>query len=363
MESDAFGFPNRFGHAPEVSGHAPGRVNLMGEHTDYNEGYVLPVAIPQQTIAEVARRGGLDVRAASANQDRGRLVTYRLGEESRRGSWIDYVQGVTAELRRRDIPLEGFDLWIRSAVPVGSGLSSSAALEVSLLRALRELYHFSMDDITLALAGQRAENDLVGAPVGIMDQMASSLASVTAALFLDTRTLESERIPIPAGIEIAVIDSGVRHDHAAGAYRVRRQECEEAARRLGVRALRDVPLARMSDIEALPPLFRKRARHVVTENARVLQSVGALRHEDFVCLGEIFAASHMSQRDDFEVSVPEVDRIVKAADADLDVFGARLTGGGFGGSIVLLAAAGRGRKAAERVLVRARAYGARIVAP
>ncbi|HEY6146388.1 MAG TPA: galactokinase [Thermoanaerobaculia bacterium] len=338
----ASGFREVFGRPAEGAGEAHGRVNLIGEHTDYNGGFVLPTAIPQKTRAEVARRADATVRAASASEDGGRPSEYALGREARRRGWIDYVQGVTAELARLGLAVSGFDLWIRSTVPTGAGLSSSAALEVSVLRALRDLFGLALDDVSLALAGQRAENDLVGAPVGVMDQMASSLAAEGVALFLDTRSLEYERIPIPPQAEIAVIDSGVRHDHASGDYRKRREECEEAARLLGVRQLRDVSAGRLADVEKLPEPLNRRARHVVTENARVLEAADALRRRDLELLGRLFDASHDSLRDDFEVSVPAVDAIVAAARAHTDVFGARLTGGGFGGSVVILGREGCG---------------------
>ncbi len=357
-ESDAGRkFRDVFGRDPEVAAEAPGRVNLIGEHTDYNGGFVLPTAIPQKTRAEIARRPDRRVRAASAEVDGGRISEYVLGEEARRGAWIDYVQGVTAELARQGLALPGFDLWLRSAVPVGSGLSSSAALEVSLLRALRDAARLPLDDVAIALAGQRAENDLVGAPVGMMDQMASSLADTGVALFLDTRTLASQRIPIPAGAQILVIDSGVRHDHAAGDYRKRRAECEEAARQLGVRELRDWPADRLGDLDRLPEPLRRRARHVVTENQRVLEAVTALRDQDLSLLGRLFNASHDSERDDFEVSVPPVEAIVNAARGEAEVFGARLTGGGFGGSVVALASKSD-PELSRRIVERAVASGA-----
>ena len=332
----ASSFREVFGRAPEGAAEAPGRVNLIGEHTDYNGGFVLPTAIPQKTRAEVARRPDGKVRAASASQEGGNVAEYELGRESRRRGWIDYVQGVTAELARRGLPVSGFDLWVTSTVPTGAGLSSSAALEVAVLRALRDLFGLALDDVSLALAGQRAENDLVGAPVGLMDQMASTLAAQGIALFLDTRSLEYERIPIPPQAEIAVIDSGVRHDHASGDYRKRREECEEAARLLGVRELRDVSADRLPEVSRLPEPLNRRARHVITENARVREAAAALRARDLELLGRLFDASHESMRDDFEVSVTEVDAIVSAARAHTDVFGARLTGGGFGGSVVIL---------------------------
>ncbi|HEY6051073.1 MAG TPA: galactokinase [Thermoanaerobaculia bacterium] len=332
----ASGFREAFGRPPEGAGEAHGRVNLIGEHTDYNGGFVLPTAIPQKTRAEVARRADAKVRAASASEDGGRPSEYALGRESRRRGWIDYVQGVTAELSRLGLAASGFDLWIRSTVPTGAGLSSSAALEVSVLRALRDLFGLALDDVSLALAGQRAENDLVGAPVGVMDQMASSLAAEGVALFLDTRSLQYERIPIPPQAEIAVIDSGVRHDHASGDYRKRREECEEAARLLGVRELRDVSAGRLADVETLPEPLNRRARHVVTENARTLQAAELLEGGDVEGVGALMDESHRSLRDDFEVSRPELDTMVALARRDGACLGARMTGAGFGGCAVAL---------------------------
>ena len=361
-DADDEGFARRFGRPPEVARDAPGRVNLIGEHTDYNGGFVLPTAIPRKTRAETAGNGGRTVRAASADAGEGRVAEYDLGDERRRGAWIDYVQGLTQALGRRGAAISGFDLWIRSDVPPGSGLSSSAALEIAVLRALRALFALPLDDVELARLGQRAENDLVGAPVGIMDQMASSLAEPGVALFLDTRTLAFERIPVPSAADLVVVDSGVRHDHAAGDYRVRRAECEEAARLLGIPQLRDLPPGRRADVEKLPEPYRRRARHVVTENDRVLAAAEALRRGDLERLGGLFDASHDSQRDDFEVSVPAVDRIVDAARREPGVLGARLTGGGFGGSVLVLARAPAGREIGERVAAAA-GGGARMVLP
>jgi len=359
------GFRRHFGRDSDLVREAPGRVNLIGEHTDYNGGLVLPTAIPQTTRAEVARRAGRTVRAVSADRPEEGRLEYELGQESRRGLWIDYVQGVSAELARRNIALGGFDLSVTSRVPVGAGLSSSAALEISVARALRDLFRFELDDVELALVGQRAENDLVGAPVGVMDQMASSLAAPGTALLLDTRSLETERIEIPRAAEIVVIDSGARHDHARGEYRKRRAECEEAAHRLGVRQLRDARLDRMADIDRLPDPLNRRARHVVTEGARVLEAARALRGGDLEGLGRLFDASHDSQRDDFGVSAPAIEALVRSARAHESAYGARLTGGGFGGSVVILAREGFGADIGRRVLREAEseAPNARAVVP
>ena len=339
-------FQTLFGVPPAVSEDAPGRVNLIGEHTDYNGGFVLPAAIPQRTRVEAAPRADNTVRLWSAQFPDQAIQTFTLGQEERTGGWVDYIKGITRLLAAA--PIRGFDARIESAVPVGGGLSSSAALEIAAGRALRTLFALSMDDLELARVGQRAESEFVGAPVGIMDQMACSFADTTAALFLDTRTLEYERVPLPPGAALLVIDSGVTHDHAAGDYRVRRNECAEAARQLGVPELRDVTDVR--DVERLPPPLNRRARHVVTENARVLETVRALRAEDCRRVGDLFEQSHASMRDDFEVSIGAIDVLVQIASGLQGVHGARLTGGGFGGSIVALADASMARTAADQIV-------------
>jgi galactokinase len=355
--SEGKSFVDLFGRAPEVRADAPGRVNLIGEHTDYSGGFVLPVAIPQRTRVEMATRVGPLARAWSANISSGEpqeIEEYRLGEEEPGHGWLDYVQGVTEVLRKAGHSLRGFDVRIESDVPYGGGLSSSAALEVSLLRALREAFHLDLDDVQLALAGQKAENDLVGAPVGIMDQMASSLGDETTALFLDTRNLTYERIPLPTQCELLVIDSGISHRHASGEYKTRRRECETAAELLRVPQLRDVGIQEIWRLALLPEPLDRRARHVITENARVRSAVAALRERDLPRLGKLLDASHESLKNDYEVSIPQIDRLVELAKEEPEVYGARLTGGGFGGAIVAVANRGTGRAAGEKV---ARRYG------
>jgi galactokinase len=318
----------------EFAASAPGRVNLIGEHTDYNGGFVLPMAIPQRTRVELRKQPGARVRAESAGVDA--AAEFVLGEEAPRGAWWDYLQGVTWVLRRERLAIGGFALRIRSDVPVGAGLSSSAALCVATLRVLREAFSLALDDLAVAQLAQKVETDFVGAPVGIMDQMASSLADDRTALFLDARSLAHERIPLPSDAAVLVIDSGIRHSHATGDYRVRRQECEQAARLLGVPQLRDAGVADLDRIARLPEPFSRRARHVVTEDARVLGAIEALRVRDLRSIGRLFTESHASMRDDFQISLPEIDRLVRIALAAPGVLGARLTGGGFGGSIVAI---------------------------
>ncbi|HEX7086327.1 MAG TPA: galactokinase [Vicinamibacterales bacterium] len=343
-------FARLFGGPFTHEAFACGRVNLIGEHTDYNGGFVLPTAIPQATTAVVAPGRGRTVRAWSADIDGGGSpVEYELGREQPGRGWIDYVQGTTVALSRAGFAVQGFDVAFRSFVPVGSGLSSSAALEVSLLRAIRSLFALTLDDVTLAKIGRAAETDFVGAPIGIMDQMSASLASPGEALFIDTRTLETARVPLPPGTELLVINSGVAHSHAGGDYRTRRAECERAAELLGVRELRDLGVADLARVSELPPPLDRRARHVITENQRVLDAVEAMREGRADELGRLFDESHASQRDDYEVSVPEIDLLVALASEEPAVYGARLTGGGFGGSIVALVRDGEAAAVGARI--------------
>jgi len=331
----------------EVHAEAPGRVNLIGEHTDYQDGFVLPSAVPQRTHAILQVRRDQIVRASSA--ELGAPIEYELTREQAGKGWGDYVQGVTWALAQQGVHVGGFDLRIRSEVPIGSGLSSSAALEVATLRALRTAFELDLPDVALAQTAQRAEVEFVGVPVGIMDQMASSLASEHAALFLDTRSLYFERIAFPSNFELVVLDSGVAHQHAGGDYVTRRREAEEAARQLGVPRLRDLSMDQLDQLSTLPMVLARRARHIVSENQRVLEAKESLLSGDVRRLGRLFNASHRSLRDDYQVSVAAVDLLVECAINDREVFGARLTGGGFGGAVVIAAAAGSGWAVAHRV--------------
>jgi galactokinase len=326
-------FQTLFGRPPAVRTQVPGRVNLMGDHTDYNDGLVLPAAIPQQTVAEIALRDDRVVRVWSETYADAGIIEYRLGEEQRQRDWADYVRGITAVLGPA-IPGRGFEARIASSVPLGSGLSSSAALEIAVARGLRDLFALALPDVELAKACRRAEHDFVGAPVGIMDQMACMFASERAALFLDTRSMDWRAVPLPPDLGLFVIHSGLAHRHVDGGYVTRRRECEAAAGSLGVTTLRDLGEADLPAIVAsLPDPLGRRVRHVCTENQRVVDTIEALEAGDVAAVGRIFNASHASLRDDYEVSIPEVDVLVEAARAH-GAFGARITGGGFGGSIV-----------------------------
>ncbi len=343
-------FRDLYGRDPAVAAEAPGRVNLIGEHTDYNGGFVLPTVIPQRTTVELAPRRDRVVRAWSAGVSRA-VAEYALGNETREKNWTDYLQGITRVLADAGHELAGADIMIRSSVPLGSGLSSSAALEIALLRAFRAAFALRVDDVPMAELGQRAENEFVGAPCGIMDQMACSLAEDRVALFLDTRSLRFDRVPLPPGTELVVINSGVSHRIGGGDYATRRRECEEAAEMLGVAELRDVPVEGLERrIAGLADPLNRRARHVVTEDQRVLDAVDAMRAGDAERVGQLFYASHASMRDDYCVSVPEIDLLVALARHDRRVYGARLTGGGFGGSIVALVGAGTGHEVAAGIV-------------
>ncbi len=327
-----------------------GRVNLIGEHTDYNGGFVFPTCIPQSTRVELKRRDDLEVKGVSANFG-SEPLGYRLGEEARQGKWIDYLQGVTFVLARQGAKLGGFEARVESTVPWGSGLSSSAALEVALLKGLNSLFDLGLTPIQIARLGQQVENDFVGARVGIMDQMVTSLGTMGNALFIDTRDLSYESVPLPLDeIELLVIDSGIRHSNAGGDYNQRRSECETACERLGIAQLRELGVQDLDRVEALPDPYRRRARHVITENARVLDAVAALKARDFEKLGRLFAESHASMRDDYAVSIPEIDLLVELSSALEPVYGARLTGGGFGGSIVALVRRGFAKEAGSHVI-------------
>jgi len=350
--SSAARFAGRFGLAPAVHARAPGRVNLIGEHTDYNDGFVLPVATPQETEVLLAPRGDSLVRVWSAAVPEARSeATYTVGAEVRTGGWIDYVAGVSASLREIGHPVGGCDAAIVSSVPIGAGLASSAALGVAMLRGLNDLYQLGLDGIDIARIAHRSETHFVGVPVGMMDQMAASLATCGAALFIDTRSLTFEHLTLPRESAMVVIDSGIAHANAASGYRTRRAECDEAARLLGVRTLRDVVSDRLDSCD-LPGALCRRVRHVVTENDRVIRAVQALREDDAPAMGMLMNASHRSLRDDFEVSLPAIDRLVELAQSEPEIYGARMTGGGFGGAVVALARAAHANDVAQRIAAR-----------
>lgn len=325
---------------------AHGRVNLIGEHTDYNGGWVLPTAIPQYTQVSVTKNEGNTVTLISSA---GREYKYELGSEKPTGEWMDYLQGGTKLLNHK---ISGFTAKIESTMPEGSGLSSSAALEISFLKAIRAAFSLDVSDTDLALLGQRIENEFVGARVGIMDQMAVSLAKAGEALFLDTKELTYERVSLPLHqMDLVIINSGLSHQLSStdGGYNQRRAQCEEACKILGIHQLRDIDVSTLAS-KNLPEVLARRARHVVTENERVHQAVGAIKENNLPLLGKLFVESHRSMRDDYEVSIPEIDMLVELCMAHSDCYGARLTGGGFGGSIVAITKKGKGSGISGRVI-------------
>lgn len=358
------------GRTPDGVWSAPGRVNLIGEHTDYNDGFVLPFAIPQRTVAAVGRRADRRLRVAStfadepveiALDDLDRLFPTPPGTAPAVPEWAAYPLGVAWALRAAApaTAVSGLDIAIASDVPVGAGLSSSAAIEGATATALNELWDAGLDPVALARIGRTAENEAVGAPTGIMDQMASMLGEPDAAIFLDCRSLAADVVPLgmaDAGLAVLVMDTRVTHAHSTGGYRERRAACERGAAILGVPALRDVAVADLARAESLmDDVTFRRVRHIVTENQRVQDTVATLRTAGARGIGDLLVASHASMRDDFEISTPELDAAVETA-LTSGAVGARMTGGGFGGAAIALVDRGamphladavRGRFAAE----------------
>ncbi|MFD5226290.1 galactokinase [Microbacterium sp. NPDC058342] len=345
-------FTGSFGARPDGVWSAPGRVNLIGEHTDYNEGFVLPFAIPHRTFAAAALNGTDEIRVRSTFADDrvvvpvadlGGIFPTPAGAAPAVPEWSAYVLGVAWALwmLQPDAPAPGVDIAIASDVPVGAGLSSSAAIEGAVASALNDLWELDLDPVALARVGRRAENEAVGAPTGIMDQMSSMLGRPDAATFIDCRSLETRSVPTgfaSAGLDVLVIDTQVRHAHATGGYRERRASCERGAELLGIRSLRDASVADLPRAEELmDDVTLRRVRHIVTENQRVLDTVAALQSRGPRAIGDLLVASHASMRDDFEISVPELDTAVDTALAN-GAIGARMTGGGFGGAAIALVA-------------------------
>jgi galactokinase len=345
-------FGHRFGRRPTVS-RAPGRVNLIGEHTDYNDGFVMPAALEFATLVAASPRTDRRLHVYSIILDQTREFDLDAPAETGRHDWSDYIFGVAVILERSGRCLCGADLVVSTDVPLGSGLSSSAALEVSSAHALLTASGLHFEPIAVAKICQRAENDYVGMRCGIMDQYVSACGVAGAALLIDCRTLESRNVPIAPNLRLLVANSGVRHQHAGGEYNARREACEEGVRLLKpalgpIKALRDVtPEVLEANRKRLPELIYRRCRHIVTENARVLEAERALIAGDFAACGAAMNASHASMRDDFEITCPEVDFLAELAQATPGVFGSRMTGGGFGGCTVSLVEAGAVKRVSQ----------------
>lgn len=341
----ASAFEQLFGYSPAGVWSAPGRVNLIGEHTDYNEGFVFPFAINRRTYAAVAVRSDAIARVASSFSDK--VFELPVDEISKEtvSDWSAYPLGVAwALLNTSGQTGTGFDIYIDSDVPVGAGLSSSAAIESAVAIALNELWNTGQDRKALARVGQLAENEIVGAPTGIMDQSASLLGELDHGVFLDCRSLEAQIIELGfarEGLELLIIDTKVAHRHADGGYASRRAACELGAATLGVKSLRDVSNQDLPRAEELlDAVTFRRVRHVITENQRVLDTVETLRAQGPSQIGSLLYASHVSMRDDFEISIDELDTAVETA-LRHGAIGARMTGGGFGGAAIALTPVGK----------------------
>jgi galactokinase len=335
-------FKEIFGEEPAAIVKAPGRINLIGEHTDYNEGFVLPVAINRNILIAVSPRKDRLVFLHALDFEEASEFSLDAIERSKEHPWSNYQRGVAYFLKKQGFKMVGMNACITGDVPIGSGLSSSAAVEVATAYAWKLLSGFEMSEVELALLCQRAENDFVGMRCGIMDQFASTLGRRGHALLIDCRSLNYEFIPIPEGVAIVVADTMVRRDLVESEYNIRRMECEEGVRVLrrcipGIKALRDVSVTQFEAFkDELPQPILRRCRHVVYENERVLEGVTSLRGGDLARFGELMKESHASLRDDYEVSCRELDLMVEAALEIEGVYGSRLVGAGFGGCTISL---------------------------
>lgn len=335
------GFKQEYDREPAGVWSAPGRVNLIGEHTDYNEGFVFPFAINRRTYAAVApRQDNMICVASSFSKETFQIAISDIHQDEKNG-WAAYPFGVAYAVAKLSgkFQTQGFDIFIDSDVPVGAGLSSSAAIECAVGLALNELWNAGLDKKALAKAGQLGENEIVGAPTGIMDQTASLFGELDHAVFLDCRSLEAKAIELgfaDAGLELLIIDTKVAHRLVDGGYAARRAACEAGAKALGAASLRDLSQADLTRAEEiLDPVTLRRVRHVITENARVEETVTTLKAKGPRAIGKLLYASHESMRDDFEISIDELDTAVETA-LRHGAIGARMTGGGFGGAAIAL---------------------------
>lgn len=333
-------FESQFGAQPEHVFQAPGRVNLIGEHTDYNDGFVLPCAIDYQTLVAVTPRKDNQVTVVAADYANER-DTFSLDEDivsHETQLWSNYIRGVIMHLQMRGLTLGGVDMLVTGNVPQGAGLSSSASLEVAIGETFRGLFSLPISKQEVALNGQEAENQFVGCNCGIMDQMVSACGAEHNALLLDCRSLESKLIHMPTDLSVMIINSNVKRGLVDSEYNTRREQCEEAARLLGVKALRDVDLDTLHEKKSmLSEVVYRRAHHIVSENKRTLDAADALESADYETLSSLMAESHQSMRDDFEITVKPIDYIVSLLGEFIaDKGGVRMTGGGFGGCVVAL---------------------------
>ncbi len=341
-------FQQLFGEAPTYIVRAPGRVNLIGEHTDYNDGFVLPMAINR--AAWIALRPRPDQRVIVHSLDFNEVIEFDLTDLQKGEGWPEYIKGTAWALQETGYNLQGWEGVIAGDVPIGAGLSSSASLELATARAFATIANFDWDAAAMAKVGQRAENEWIGMNCGIMDQMISAAGKSDHALLIDCRSLETELVPLPPGTVVVVLDTGTRRGLVDSAYNERRSQCEAAAKFFHVPALRDVTLEQFeASADQLDGLTMRRARHVITENARTVQAKDAMLKGDAAELGQLMDASHVSMRDDFEISGDALNAIVTAARQHPACFGARMTGGGFAGCAVALVQAEAAEDFAARV--------------
>jgi galactokinase len=334
---DSFG--SYFIGRPAFLVRAPGRVNLIGEHTDYNEGFVLPMAIDRAVWIALTPRTDRLVRLRSLDFDA--EIEFSLDNLAKGEGWPEYVKGVAYFLQKAGFVLRGWDGVMAGDVPVGAGLSSSAAVEMVTARAFASTSGFEWDPLRVAKIGQQAENEWIGVKSGIMDQMASAACIEGHALFLDCRSLEIQQVPLPEDVSIVIMDTSTRRGLIDSTYNERRAQCEEAARFFGVKALRDVSVEKLQQVEGAKPeslndMTLRRARHVITENQRVLHAIEEMRRGQVVRLGKLLNQSHRSLRDDFEVTNEALNQIVECAQGQGGCYGARMTGAGFGGCAIAL---------------------------
>lgn len=336
-------FKNYFQRDAELLTYAPGRVNIIGEHTDYNDGFVMPCAINYGTFVVGAKRSDNQFRVFAFDlQEEDQFSLIEEITPNPNAKWTGYVRGVVKFIQARCSEFkQGADILIQGNVPLSAGLSSSASLEVAVGKFCQVLGDLNLSHTEIALNGQQAENQFVGCQCGNMDQLISALGQKDHLLMIDCRSLDTLPTPVPQGLAVVIVNSNVKHDLVAGEYNERRQQCEAAAKFFNVKALRDVSeeefFAREAEIINLDEVMAKRTRHVVTENARVLKAVEALKAGDIVRLGELMGQSHASMRDDFEITVPEIDYLVELAEMAIgNAGGVRMTGGGFGGCIVAM---------------------------
>lgn len=340
INKTAQAFEDQFGYKPDTIVQAPGRVNLIGEHTDYNDGFVLPCAINYETVISCHKRSDNLVRviAVDYNNEQDQFLLDSSIEKHPNYQWANYVRGVIQYIVKYSKDIRGVDLAISGNVPQGAGLSSSASLEVAIGKMFQVLYDLPFDGKKIALIGQEAENKYVGCNCGIMDQLISALGQAQHALLIDCRSLEALPISIPKDLAVVIINSNIKRGLVDSEYNTRRKQCEAAAKALGVNALRDASLVDLLQIKSsLDPLVFKRAHHVITENERTLKAAYALANGDYPLLSKLMAESHNSMRDDFEITVPAIDYLVKIIqDVIGNEGGVRMTGGGFGGCVVAL---------------------------